>query len=161
MNANPSSAPPSPAVALVDGRGALRLTPVAPISHPSFALTHPYVELVYTSSLGTSAVAVARSFGRLLALHRAPISICPIALALELGMRSSNGGDLLGRRSTLRGAIDRLEHERLVRWIGDHQLAVHTAVPAVSDRVRDKLPPAARQAHDHFVNVIDLRDGRT
>jgi len=37
----------------------------------------------------------------------------------------------------------RLEHERLVRWIGEHHLVVHTAVPAVSDRVRDNLPPAA------------------
>ena len=37
-------------------------------------------------------------------------------------------------------------------------LGVVTSVPAVSERVRDKLPAAARRTHDHFVDVIDLRD---
>lgn len=142
---------------------ALRLTPVPPARFPSFALTHPYVELVYASRLGPSGVLVIRALGRAIAAHREPVEICAIALALELGLRSSNDENPLGTRSGLTKALDRLAHERLVRWLEPQHLAVPTAVPAVSDRVRDKLPPHARRAHDHFVDnyVIDLREGQT
>jgi hypothetical protein len=153
MDAVPFTASVSASLAPIDERSALRLSPLPPVSQPSFALTHPYVELVYASSLGPSAVAVARYFGRLLAAGAEPVAISAVALALELGMRSKNREDPLGRNSGLRHAIDRLDHERLVRRLSEYHLAVHTAVPAVSDRVRDKLPPAARHAHDHFVRV--------
>jgi hypothetical protein len=104
-------------------------------------------------------VLLARYFGRMLALHPSPLAICPITLALELGLRSSSE-DPLGHRSSLRKALDRLVHQRVARWVEDNHLAVYVAVPAVGERVRDRLPPAARQAHDNLVGVIDLREGR-
>lgn len=150
-----AAAPTPPA-----GPSALRLTPLPPTRVPSFDLTHPYVELVYANRLGPSGVLVIRALGRILAAHRDTVEICALALALELGLRSSNDENPLGRRSPLSKALDRCAHERLVRWIEPQHLAVHTAVPAVSDRVREKLPPDARRVHDHFVKhyVIDLRD---
>lgn len=160
MDSIPSTASAPAALAPLHGGHALTLTALPPMSFPSFELTHPYVELVYAHSLGPTAVLLARYFGRMLALHPSPIAICPIALALELGLRSSSE-DPLGHRSSLRKAIDRLTHQRVARWVDDNHLAVYTAVPAVSDRVRDRLPPAARQAHDNLVDVIDLRDGRS
>lgn len=159
MDPNPSSAAAPAALAPLHGGHALRLTALPPVSQPSFDLTHPYVELVYAHSLGPTAVLLARYFGRMLTLHPSPIAICPIALALELGLRSSSE-DPLGHRSSLRKALDRLVHQRVARWVDDNHLAVYVAVPAVSDRVRERLPPAARHAHDNLVGVIDLRDGR-
>jgi len=159
MDTIPSTAPAPAALAPLDGGHALWLTALPPASHPSFELTHPYVELVYAHTLGPTAVLVARYFGRMLAVHPSPAAVCPAALALELGLRASSE-DPLGHRSSLRKALDRLAHQRVARWVEDHHLAVYSAIPAVSDRVRDKLPPAAREAHDNFVDVIDLRDGR-
>jgi len=159
MDPNPTSAEAPAALAPLHGGHALRLTALPPVTQPSFELTHPYVELVYAHSLGPGAVLLARYFGRILAVHPTPIAVCPAALALELGLRASSE-DPLGRRSSLRKALDRLVHQRVARWVDDDHLAVYVAVPAVSDRVRDRLPPAARQAHDNLVNVIDLRDGR-
>lgn len=158
MDTLPKSASATAPLAPLDASHALRLTPIPPTTCPSFPLTHPYVELVYAPRLGPSAVLVARYLGRVLAANDKPVTICPAALSLELGMRSRNE-EPLGRNSRLRRAIDRLARERLVQWIDDQHLAVFTAAPAVSSRARDALPPAARHAHDRFVNVIDLRDG--
>lgn len=144
----------------LDESRALYLTALPVPSPPRFDLTHPYFELVYAPSLGPSAVTLGRHLGRLLALHDVhPVMLCPAALSRELGMRSSSE-DPLGTRSLLRRAIERLEHERLARWLEPHLLGILPEVPAVSGRVRDRLPERARRTHDHFINqLIDLRDG--
>ena len=144
----------------LDESRALYLTALPVPAPPRFDLTHPYFEIVYTPSLGPSAVALGRHLGRLLAAHEVhPVMVCPAALAKELGMRASSE-DPLGSRSRLRRAIDRLEHGHIVRWIEPQLLGILPEVSAVSDRVRDRLPDRARRTHDHFINqVIDLRGG--
>ena len=158
MDALPNNALVAAALAPLDESRALQLTALPVTTQPSFHLTHPYFEMVYAPSLGPSAVLLGRYLGRVLAAHEnETILVCPAALSREVGMRSSSE-DPLGERSLLRRTIDRLEHDHIVRWLEPQHLGVLTAVPAVSDRVRDKLPAAARHAHDQFVNVIDLRD---
>ncbi len=152
--------PIAAALAPLDETRALYLTALPQASRPSFHLTHPYFELVYAPALGPSATLLGRYLGRVLATHGdEKVQLCPSALSLELGLRSSSG-DPLGERSLLRRAIERLEHNRIARWLELQHLGMCTEVPPVSDRVRDKLPKAARRAHDQFVGVIDLRDGR-
>ena len=147
----PDQSPLPPDFRSADESPSLLVTPVESTRHPSFALTHPYVELVYASTLGPTAVLLARSLGRLIAESGAPIGVPATALALELGLRSARESDPLGRRSPFRKAVDRLAHERLVRWVATDHLVVYTAAPAVSDRVRRQLPPTALRAHDHFL----------
>jgi hypothetical protein len=107
--------------------------------------------------VGPTSVLLARYLGRLLGASRDPVSVCAAALAKELGLRARSD-DPLGKLSSLKKAIDRLEHLRLVRWIDDNQLGVMTEAPAVGDRTRAKLPPTAQLAHDQFIGVIDLRE---
>lgn len=144
-------------LAPTDERTALHLTPLQPTELRTFRLTHPYLEVVYAPLIGPTSVLLARYLGRLLAANSGPVTVCAAALARELGLRARSD-DALGKQSSLKKAIDRLEHPRLVRWVDDDCLGVMLEVPAVSDRTRDKLPPAARYAHDLFVDVIDLRD---
>ncbi len=141
----------------------LRLTALAPLPGITFELTDPYLEIVYLPSLGPTAVLLARYLGRLLHQHPKGVHVCTLELSRELGMTSSKQQSPLGARSRLRKAVDRLENERIVRWLDEQHLGVQLGIPAVSGRARDRLPPVARQAHDLFVQsyVIDLRDGRT
>jgi hypothetical protein len=158
MDALPNNALVAAALAPLDESRALQLTALPVTTQPSFHLTHPYFEIVYAPTLGPSAVLLGRYLGRVLAAHdNETILVCPAALSREVGMRS-NSDDPLGARSLLRRSIERLEHDRIVRWLEPQHLGVVTSVPAVSERVRDKLPAAARRTHDHFVDVIDLRD---
>ncbi len=158
MDALPNNALVAAALAPLDESRALQLTALPVTTQPSFHLTHPYFEIVYAPTLGPSAVLLGRYLGRVLAAHdNETILVCPAALSREVGMRS-NSDDPLGARSLLRRSIERLEHDRIVRWLEPQHLGVVTSVPAVSERVRDKLPAAARRTHDHFVGVIDLRD---
>ena len=142
----------------LDESRVLVLRPLQPRPGPSFPLHHLYVELVYRPSLGPSGVMLARHLGRVLAAHGdKPARVCPAALSLELGLRASSD-EPLGARSRLRQAINRLERLHIVRWQQPRHLGILTEVPPVSERILDKLPPEARRAHDHFVEVIDLRD---
>lgn len=160
MDAPSNPVPVAAALAPLDETRALYLTTVPQPSRTSFHLTHPYFEIVYAPMLGPSATMLGRYLGRVLATHGdEKVQLCPAALCLELGMRSSSGNPL-GERSLLRRAFERLEHNRIARWIEPQHLGMYIEVPPVSDRVRDKLPKAARRAHDQFVGVIDLRDGR-
>ncbi len=146
-------------LAPTDDTTALHLSPLQPTALRTFRLTHPYFEIVYLPLVGPSAVLLARYLGRLLAASEGPITVCAAALARELGLRARSG-DAFGIQSSLTKSIDRLEHHRLVRWLDDRHLGVMTEAPAVTDKVRAKLPPAARYAHDQFIDVIDLRDSR-
>ncbi len=160
MDAPSNPVPVAAALAPLDETRALYLTTLPQPSRTSFHLTHPYFEIVYAPMLGPSATMLGRYLGRVLATHGdEKVQLCPAALCLELGMRSSSG-DPLGERSLLRRSFERLEHTRLARWLEPQHLGMCIEVPPVSDRVRDKLPKAARRAHDQFIGVIDLRDGR-
>lgn len=150
--------PVAATLAPLDKTRMLHLSGLPATSRPSFHLTHPYFELVYAPTLGPSATMLGRYLGRVLATHGdETVKLCPIALSRELGLRSSSD-DPLGSRSLLQRAIKRLEIGRLAQWIEPQHLGMRTSVPPVSARAREKLPTEARRAHDHFLEVIDLRD---
>jgi hypothetical protein len=132
---------------------ALRLTPMRCSSTPSFALTHPYLELVYGPILGPAAVLVARNLGRRLAAATGPITVSVVAVALELGLRASHD-EPLGKHSHLRHAIDRLEHTHLVQWLAHDHLAVQTEVPVANEHTLARLPASAAKAHHHFLAAL-------
>ncbi len=152
----PKGPRPSAASALSTNRS-LRLTPLRQASRLAFPLTHPYFELVYGPLLGPTAVVVARNIGRRLMGRTDPLDVCGATLALEVGLRAKSEHPL-GRRSAVRRAIDRLEHQRIVRWLGEYDLGIFTEVPALGARSLSKLPASARSAHEHFTDVIDLAD---
>lgn len=98
---------------------------------PSFPLAHPYFEIVYAPLLGPTAVLLARAMARHLEAAGGPTTVCPVELALEVGIRSSST-DPLGRRSHLVHAIDRLAHDHVISRLGDRVLGVRVAVPPLS-----------------------------
>ncbi len=148
--ARPSDRRPEPIAGL-----RLRALPAA--SEPAFPLEHAYFEIVYAPLVGPTAVLLARAMARHLDFAGGPTTVCPVQLALEVGIRASST-DPLGRKSHLVHAIDRLAHDRIVSPLGDRVLGVHVAVPALSARALEKLPATARHAHALYALVV--RDGR-
>lgn len=124
----------------------LRLRALPAASEPAFPLEHAYFEIVYAPLLGPTAVLLARAMARHLDTAGGPTTVCPIELALEVGIRASST-DPLGRKSHLVHAIDRLAHDRIVSRLGDRILGVRLAIPPLSERAAVKLPAPARAAH--------------
>ena len=132
-----------------DPVGGLRLRPLPAPSDPAFPLGHDYFEIVYTPLVGPTAVLLARAMARHIDAAGGPATVCPVELALEVGIRASST-DPLGSRSHLVHAIDRLVHDHIVSRLGDRVLGVRSAVPLLSDRAISKLPPPSRRAHLRF-----------
>lgn len=128
----------------------LRLRPLRACCEPAFPLEHAYFEIVYTPLLGPTAVLLARAMVRHLEVAGGPTTVCPVELALEVGIRASST-DPLGRKSHLVHAIDRLAHDHVVSRLGDRVLGVRVAIPSLSTRALEKLPAPAREAHGLFV----------
>ncbi len=128
----------------------LRLRPLRACSEPAFPIGHAYFEIVYAPLVGPTAVLLARAMARHLEVAGGPTTVCPIELALEVGIRASSC-DPLGRKSHLVRAIDRLAHDHVVSRLDDRVLGVHVAVPPLSARALEKLPAPARGAHEAFV----------
>lgn len=147
--AGPSDRRPEPIAGL-----RLRALPAA--SEPAFPLDHAYFEIVYAPLIGPTAVLLARAMARHLDTAGGPTTVCPVELALEVGIRASST-DPLGRKSHLVHAIDRLAHDRIVSRLGERVLGVRVAVPALTARALEKLPAAAIQAHRDF--VVPASDG--
>ena len=131
----------------------LRLRPLPAVSDPAFPLDHDYFEIAYTPLVGPTAVLLARAMGRHLDAAGGPTTVCPIELALEVGIRAS-GSDPLGRRSHLVHALDRLVHDHVVSRSGDRVLGVRMAIPPLSDRAVAKLPAPARAAHHQLLGTL-------
>ncbi|MCZ7537846.1 MAG: hypothetical protein M5T61_19250 [Acidimicrobiia bacterium] len=127
----------------------MRLRALPAASEPAFPLEHAYFEIVYAPLLGPTAVLLARAMARHLDAAGGPTTVCPVELALQVGIRASST-DPLGRKSHLVHAIDRLAHDRIVSRLSDRVLGVHLAVPTLSDRALAKLPMPVRQAHDRY-----------
>jgi hypothetical protein len=89
---------------------------------------------------------------RHLELADGPTTVCPIELALEVGIRASST-DPLGKKSHLVHAIDRLCHDHVVARLGDRALGVGDAVPPLSPRTLAELPAPAREAHQRFLAI--------
>lgn len=128
----------------------LRVRTLPPASERAFPLDHDYFEIVYAPLIGPTAVLLARALARHLEAAGGPITVCPIELALEIGIRA-NGVEPLGRRSHLVHAIDRLAHDRVLARLGDRTLGVRVAIPPLSSRALEKVPEATRLAHHRFV----------
>lgn len=153
-----SGRPPSGSGADGASPDALRLTPLRCSSTPLFALTHPYLEVVYGPILGPTAVLVARNLGRRLAATSGPITVSAVAIAFELGLRASHDQPL-GKRSPVRHAIDRLEPSHLVQWLAHDHLAVQTEAPVANEHTLARLPESAAEAHHRFLSTVHP-DGR-
>lgn len=139
----PSAREPEP----VEG---LRLRALPAAGERAFPLEHVYFEIVYTPLLGPTAVLLARAMARHLDAAGGPTTVCPIELAMEVGIRA-NSTDPLGKNSHLVHAIDRLAHDHIVARLGDRVLGVCEAVPPVSSRALAKLPASALKAHQRLV----------
>lgn len=141
------SEPPGQPAGPVQG---LRLRPLPVCSDPSFPVLHDYFERVYGPLIGPAPTMLARAFARHLDDAGGPVTICPVELALELGLRASHDGPI-GKTSHLAKAIDRLAYHRLVRHLGADTLGVVVEVPPLSDIAVGRMPPGVQQAHARFV----------
>jgi hypothetical protein len=130
----------------VDG---LRLRTLPAASEPAFPLEHDYFEIVYTPLVGPTAVLLARAMARHLDAAGGPTTVCPVELALEVGIRASST-DPLGKKSHLVHAINRLAHNHVLSRLGDRVLGVREAIPPVSPPTLAKLPPLVRDAHERY-----------
>lgn len=128
----------------------LRLRALPSCGEPEFPVVHPYFEIVYGPMIGPAALAVSRNLARHLAAAGGPVTVCPIQVSLEVGLRASHD-EPLGKRSHLVRALERLAHHRLVRQIDGDVLGVVVAVPPLPDRWLPNLPQVARCTHDRFV----------
>jgi hypothetical protein len=123
---------------------------IHPVSHPNpqvgqigFRLDDPYVEHVWTSILGPSAV---------LMLRRMPVlwQECQPA-TVELAEFGRSIGLL--RPEVVQRSIDRLVRFGMARWLPSGDLAVPTRVAPLSTRLLDRVPPVTRAAHDRLLGV--------
>lgn len=138
-----SDEPPSP----VNG---LRLRPLPPCSGPAFPVCHEYFEVVYGPLLGPTSVLLARNLARHLEAAGGPVTVCPIEISLEVGLRASHH-EPLGKSSHLAKAVDRLAHHRVVKHLGMGTLGVIVQVPPLADGALGGLPVSVRRTHERFV----------
>lgn len=114
-----------------------------------FPVLHDYFERVYGPLIGPAPTMLARAFARHVADAGGPVTICPVELSLELGLRASHR-EPVGRNSPLAKAIERLARHRLVQHIDPGTLGVVVYVPPITDRSVPKLPKSAQRAHRLF-----------
>jgi hypothetical protein len=107
---------------------------------------HEYFEVVYGPLIGPTSLFLARTLARHLVAAGGPVTVNPIQLSLEVGLRSSRT-EPLGKGSHLAKALDRLGHHRLVRPLGGDTLGVVTAVPPVTAKLLARLPDSTRRQH--------------
>ncbi|QYG91811.1 hypothetical protein HC251_04705 [Iamia sp. SCSIO 61187] len=126
-----------------------------PCADPAFPVLHDYFEMVYGPLIGPASTLLARALNRHLADAGGPVTVCPIELSLELGLRASHR-EPVGKTSPLAKAIDRLAQHRLVTHLGDETLGVVVSVPPITDRGVPKLPRSAQRAHRLFAATSEL-----
>ncbi len=128
----------------------LRLRPLPPCADPAFPVLHDYFEMVYGPMIGPTSLVLARSLARHVHTAGGPVTVCPIELSLELGLRASHN-EPIGATATLTKAIKRLRDHRLVEHIDSATLGVVMDVPPLSARALGKLPESVQRAHRQFV----------
>lgn len=134
----------------------LRLRPLPACADPAFSVLHDYFERVYGPLIGPAPTMLARAFARHVADAGGPVTICPVELSLELGLRASHK-EPVGRNSPLARAIERLARHRLVQHIDPGTLGVVVLVPPITDRTVPKLPKSAQRAHLFFATPSRYR----
>lgn len=138
----------------------LRLRALHTGTDAAFPLSHDYFEIVYTPLIGPTAVLLARTMARHLASAGGPTTVCPVELALEVGIRARST-DPLGRRSHLVRTIDRLAHDHVVLRQGDRVLGVRLAIPPLAAPALRKVPEPVRRAHEQFLAARDVGSCRS
>lgn len=128
----------------------LHLRPLPRCSDPAFPVLHDYFEVVYGSLIGPASVLLARSFARRVAEARGEVTVCPVELSLELGLRASHD-EPIGKGSHLVKAIDRLAHHRLARHLETNTLGVVVYVPPLTPTALSKLPDSIQRAHGRLL----------
>lgn len=84
-------------------------------------------------------VFLARSRARHIARSVRPMTVCPIQVSLEVGLRAGHS-EPLGKGSHLAKSLDRFCHHRLVKPLGTDTLVVGVEVPAFKGRSRPASP---------------------
>lgn len=128
----------------------LHLQPLPPCSDPAFPVLHEYFEVVYGPLIGPASVLLARNLARHVTTAGGAVTICPVELSLELGLRASHD-EPIGKTSHLAKAIDRLAHHRLVKRLTTDTLGVVLHVSPLTNGALGKLPASIRQAHSRYV----------
>jgi len=116
---------------------------------PAFPVLHDYFELVYGPLIGPTPTFLARTLARHLDEAGGPVTICPVELSHELGLRASHR-EPVGKNSHLAKAIERLAHHRLVQHVDPGTLDVVVSVPPITNSKVPKLPRSAQRAHSLF-----------
>ena len=137
----------------------LHLRPLPRCSDPAFPVLHEYFEVVYGSLIGPASVLLARSFARHVTEAGGEVTVCPIELSLELGLRASHD-EPIGKGSHLAKAIDRLAHHRLVQRDGLEHLGVVIEVPPLRDPTLGRLPGSTQQRHRELLDAQRQIDER-
>lgn len=128
----------------------LRLRPLPLCSDPSFPLDHEYFEVVYGPLIGPTSVLLARNLARHVAAAGGPVTVCPIEISREVGLRASHD-EPVGKGSHLARCLERLCHHRLLSRIGTDVLGIAVEVPPVGPKVLERLPVFAQQRHQDLV----------
>jgi len=128
----------------------LHLQPLPPCSDPAFPVLHEYFEVVYGPLIGPASVLLARNLARHVATAGGPVTICPVELSLELGLRASHD-EPIGKGSHLAKAVDRLAHHRLVRRLATDTLGVVVHVPPLTATALGRLPDSIQRAHSRLL----------
>jgi hypothetical protein len=127
--------------------GDIELSALPAPDGPAFPADAPYLEIVYGPLVGPTAVLLLRNLARRVTSGRPPIRVDLPELAAELGI-ATGVREVVGRRSRLRHAIERLARAQLVVWIAESHLGVQTLVPPVSANALSQVPRSVRTAHE-------------
>lgn len=128
----------------------LRLRPLPPCGDQAFPVLHDYFEVIYGPMIGPTSLVLARALNRHLADADGPVTVCPVELSLEIGLRARFDNPI-GSTSHLAKALDRLAHHRLIEHVDPATLGVVVEVPPFSARALGKLPEYVQRAHNRFI----------
>ncbi len=125
-------------------------------SSPAIPVRHEYFEIVFAPLIGPTSVLLARAMVRHVAAGGGSVSVNPVELALELGIRSTST-DPLGSRSKLVKSVQRLTRVHIVDRLADHTLGVRDSIPPIGEDALSRIPASAREAHANFLASSEWR----
>ena len=130
----------------------LLITPLVDptLDRVGFPLEHRYVEQVWLSIAGPSAVLFLRHCGRTLEAEPAGVRVDLVDLSRSLGLQARDGAEL-GRSSHLVRTLDRVVQFRLAAWVSEDRLAVNRRVPAVTASRVERLPARVQALHHQLL----------
>lgn len=120
--------------------------PDAVLTAHGFDPRHAYVERFWLGVIGPSATWLIRRFARGLDENPAGFRVDLADTARALGL-----GEGVGKNSMVWRTIDRLTTFHLAQTFGDHQLAVRTHLPPLTQRQLTRLPRSVQLAHERFI----------